>query len=143
MLALMIGTIGENATLKRAFCYKVQRGMIHLAGYAHPSGSELNDIHFGKFGAIMAFRQYVQEEVDLNLLGKDLCQHIVGMNPKFLGSSEFEPADKNEDEESLLHQEYLLDETITVADFLSNNGIEVLDFKRFQCGELSSESGSR
>lgn len=134
VLALMIGTLGENATLKRALCYSSTDG-IYLSGYAHPSGDKSDKVAFGKFGCIVALKQTVPKDVNLDDVGKELCQHIVGMNPQRIGSINEEP-NKNKDEEtSLIHQEYLLDEDVTVKEYLNECGIEVVDFKRFQCGE--------
>ncbi|KAK9879526.1 hypothetical protein WA026_006596 [Henosepilachna vigintioctopunctata] len=142
LLALMIGTVGENATFKRALCFKAGHG-VYLAGYAHPSGDEPNHVQLGKFGSILAFRQFAPKEVDLNTVGKELCQHIVGMNPKKLGTIDEIPSEKSDYEDSLLHQEYLLDESITVKDYLEESGVEVIDFRRFQCGESMMESGDQ
>ncbi|XP_045470084.1 elongation factor Ts, mitochondrial isoform X2 [Harmonia axyridis] len=165
-LALLIGCIGENATFKRAFCFKAGHG-VSLAGYAHPSGEEINDVQLGKFGSIVAFTQLTPKEVDMNRVGKELCQHIVGLNPSKIGSTEEvtselkeevtselkeektselkeeETSKLKEDEDSLLNQEFLLDEGITVKEYLAENGVEVLDFKRFQCGEATMESGDQ
>ncbi|XP_044751902.1 elongation factor Ts, mitochondrial [Coccinella septempunctata] len=164
LLALMIGSVGENATFKRAFCFKAGHGVL-LAGYAHPSGDELNSVQLGKFGSILAFKQFAPKEVDLNRVGKEICQHIVGLNPLEIGSKEQENPEQKEEtseqkeeesseqkkeetieqkeENRLLHQEFLMDEGITVNEYLEESGVEVLDFKRFKCGEATAESGDQ
>ncbi len=43
-------------------------------------------------------------------------------------------------ETELVHQEFLLDPDLTVAEFAEQNGVMVTDFVRFQCGEELAES---
>lgn len=133
-LALVIGSLGENATLRRAMCFKTD-GNIHLSAYAHPSGTEHNNILLGRFGGLIALKQKEQKDIDIKALGRNLCQHVVGMDPKKVGTSSDEPAKNPDDETCLIHQEYLVDETTIVNDVLEEHGIEVIDFKRFECGE--------
>ena len=78
----------------------------------------------------------------ITLLGQQLSQHIVGMNPTSLGDPEAKDEEKDRSKQ-LLHQEFLLDSGMTVNQFLIENGIEVKDFVRFQCGEeLPSDDDS-
>ena len=86
-----------------------------------------------------------------------LCQHIVGMNPKEIGTPQ-EPkiekkADKKkkkgdnqeetvskerpveEEERQLLRQEFILESGLTVQKYLEQNAPNVVDFVRFECGE--------
>ncbi|XP_018329208.1 elongation factor Ts, mitochondrial [Agrilus planipennis] len=133
-LALMIGLVGENASLKRGICFKAAE-QIHLSVYTHPYGNERNGILLGKFGGVVAFRQIRPSGVDIKKLGKDLCQHIVGMNPDRIGTVFDKPAGNTDDEKCLIYQEFLLDSEWTVGDLLKENGIEIIDFKRFECGE--------
>lgn len=131
-LALLIGTVGENATLKRAICFKTNDS-IKLSGYAHPAPNieEINSIKFGKYGTIVAFNGNTSAIVQ-----KNLCQHIVGMNPVKIGEKgKDEPAENKDDETCLIHQEYLLDPDTTIAEVLETNQIEIIDFQRFECGE--------
>lgn len=46
-LALLIGNIGENVSLRRAFCYSVEDGL-KISGYTHPAPTEDNPILLGK-----------------------------------------------------------------------------------------------
>nr|XP_023012075.1 elongation factor Ts, mitochondrial isoform X2 [Leptinotarsa decemlineata] len=140
-LALAIGTLGENATLKRALCLKAGNG-IHLSAYAHPSGSASDKVLLGRLGGLLAYKAAESTENTIEL-GKGICQHIVGMDPKKIGTPTDEPA-KNKDEEScLIHQEYLLDDSITVKDILEEHKLEIIDFKRFECGENMNAIGDQ
>ncbi|CAH0557251.1 unnamed protein product [Brassicogethes aeneus] len=132
-LALMIGSIGENASFKRAACFKTAED-IKLIGYAHPSGNVVNNVSIGRLAGIVALKGYSKNIENLDLVGKGICQHIVGMNPKLIGT-DADPAENKDEEVSLIHQEYLLDESLTIKELLSQNNVEVVGFKRFECGE--------
>ena len=56
------------------------------------------------------------------------------MNPQCVGSPEDEPCSNIDDETKLIHQEFLLDPSIRVGEFLSQHSIEVNNFVRFECG---------
>ncbi|EFA03187.2 elongation factor Ts, mitochondrial [Tribolium castaneum] len=131
-LALMIGTVGENASLKRGLCVKAPSD-VHLVGYVHPSGSD-GSVLLGKIGGLIALKQLSSKCADLDEIGKKLCQHIVGMNPQKIGTSDDEPAKDKEEEVCLIHQEFLLDDSVTVKEVLDEHEIEVVDFKRLECG---------
>lgn len=71
--ALMIGTLGENITVRRALCMNVPAD-VQLAGFSHPAPVETGPASFGKYGALMAFKTAEDPE----LIGKQLCQHVIG-----------------------------------------------------------------
>ena len=74
-------------------------------------------------------------------LGRQVCQHIVGMRPKSIGETP-EPRDPQtepkieENETRLLHQEFLMKPNSTVFDFTQENHLQINDFVRFECGEV-------
>lgn len=139
-VALMIGTVGENASLRRAVCLKADEGL-HVSGYAHPFGNENNNVSCGRLGGLIAIKQTIPKDIDLGVIGKELCQHVVGMAPKRIGRDSDETAKNVDEEESLIHQEFLGDNSLLVRDVLEVNGIEVVDFKRFECGETIQTGG--
>lgn len=137
-LALLIGTVGENASIKRAICFKVNNEL-QLSGYAHPQSSATicpqNITQMGKYGALVAFRGNTVDEE----LQKNLCQHIVGMNPKKVGEEgKDEPSANKDDETCLIHQEYLIDDDKTVGEVLKENNVSIIDYQRFECGEVAA-----
>lgn len=74
-------------------------------------------------------------------IGRQVCQHIVGMKPVTIGEVPAVTADTNEfkfndDETRLLYQEFLMKSDARVADFLAEHKATVNDFVRFECGEL-------
>lgn len=138
-LALMIGTVGENATLKRAICYKAPEA-VHLYGLSHPETEKVEDgqVLMGKYGAIAAFNSHVDHTPELQVIYRKICQHIVGMNPFKIGDSENDkPSEDKDEEKCLIYQEFILDPEVTVGDILRENNIKIIDFQRFQCGEKS------
>lgn len=137
-LALLIGTVGENASIKRAICFKVNNDL-KLSGYAHPQATSQDSLQnvtqVGKYGAIVAFRgNNINED-----LQKNLCQHIVGMNPKKVGEADKDKPNANKDEETcLIHQEYLIDDDKTVGEVLQENNVSIIDYQRYECGEAAA-----
>ncbi|XP_055642883.1 elongation factor Ts, mitochondrial isoform X1 [Toxorhynchites rutilus septentrionalis] len=135
-LALMIGTVGENASLSRAICFKAPES-VNLTAYVHPAPTEevsLDTPQYGKYGSILAFRN---TSPDSNgEVAKKICQHVVGMKPNKIGDkNQDEPVKDKDDETCLIYQEYLVDPEYTVGEVLVANNLEVVDFQRFECGE--------
>ncbi|KAJ9589752.1 hypothetical protein L9F63_017054 [Diploptera punctata] len=141
--ALLIGNVGENVTLRRAYCLQAGEG-ISVAGYTHPAPSHVQKTLFGKYGALIAFKK-ISEGCDDDMpivkmstdqIGRLMCQHIIGMNPFKIGvQGKDVPVENSDDEKCMIFQEYLLDPSQTVAQFLAEAGISIVDFARFECGE--------
>lgn len=132
VMALFIGTVGENAVLRRAECWKANSKDVKIAGYTHPAPSEPSQYSAGKYGALLAYKQ----PSDTEDIGRQLCQHIVGCSPKKIGNKQQdEPAKNSDDETCFIYQEYLLDPLYTVEEVLEQNNVQVLDYVRFSCGE--------
>lgn len=139
----MIGTVGENASLRRAFGIKSD-DTINLYAYAHPSGNQKGNVLLGKFASVVALRQTETKSADLEKLGRSLCQHIVGMNPKKIGDISVDaPVGNSDDEECLIYQEFLESPDVSVGEILQENGVEIVDFKRFECGESLNMAGEK
>ncbi|XP_030383338.1 elongation factor Ts, mitochondrial [Scaptodrosophila lebanonensis] len=135
-LALLIGAMGENASIRRALCFKVNNDL-QLVGYAHPAPVNVGTVEditqVGKYGAIIAFRSAADLDVEFQ---KSMCQQIVGMKPKKIGEYDKDkPAENKDDETCLIHQEYLLDADRTVGEVLQENQVTIVDYHRFECGE--------
>lgn len=100
---------------------------------------KIKNCHLGKFGAVVEFKQTKnggnQKLTPPSVIGHQLCQHIVGMNPKSIGSSDEKPNENKEEESQLIYQELLVDPEITVGEMLSENNVTVADFVRFEIGE--------
>ncbi|OWR53259.1 elongation factor Ts [Danaus plexippus plexippus] len=132
ILALFIGSVGENAVLRRAECWKANSKDVQITAYTHPAPPTPSDYSCGKYGALLAYKQ----PADLDDVGKQICQHIVGCAPKKIGDKEKDkPIENTDDEVCLIYQEYLLDPSYTIQEVLDKNKVEIVDFVRFSCGE--------
>jgi len=135
-MALMIGSVGENATLRRAICFKVPDA-IQLAGMAYPTPSNSlaaeDQVQLGGYGTIIGVKSSNEISEELK---RNLCLQVVGLNPLKIGNEEKDkPADDKDDETCLIYQEYLFDPTVNVGTLLKNNEIKIVDYQRFKCGE--------
>lgn len=135
-LALLIGTVGENASLKRALCFKVPQS-IQLIGMSFPSQTNTivtdGEVQTGNIGTILGIRSETEITDELK---KNLCLQVIGSNPLKIGNKEQDkPAIDSDDETCLIYQEYVFDPTIKVGQLLEERQIEVVDYQRFKCGE--------
>ncbi|KAM8802850.1 elongation factor Ts, mitochondrial isoform 2-T2 [Rhynchonycteris naso] len=132
-LALAIGKLGENMTLKRAAWVKVPAGF-YVGSYVHGAmhSPSLHSLVLGKYGALVIC-ETSEWKANLEDLGRRLGQHVVGMAPLSVGSLDDEPG--GEAETKMLSQPYLLDPSITLGQYVQPHGVNVVDFVRFECGE--------
>lgn len=133
-MALMIGSVGENAALRRAVCFKVSQS-VQLIGMAYPSSNVVadNEVQSGIIGTLVGIRSPTEVTDELK---KNLCLQIIGSNPLKVGNKEQDkPADDPDDENCLIFQEYVFDTSIKVGQLLEERQIEIVDFQRYKCGE--------
>ena len=129
--ALTIGLVGENINIKRALCMSVQPGL-YLYGCTHPTSANPASSSFGRYGAFVVLKSDKRKEA----LGRQLCQHVIGMNPIKIGDARLDqPCDNVDDESVMLYQEFLFDPTLSIQQLLQSEQAEVLDFIRFEMGE--------
>jgi len=151
MVALCVGNLGENMALRRAAFVRADPES-KLSFYVHPSapGKNIKKFQMGKYGSIVDMVQTDGADkptTKLQDLGGQLCQHIVGMNPKTLGQASDDgdikvdkvdaglEAKEAVEEDVLLKQDFLLDSSMTVGQLLCLKGAKVNGFVRFACGE--------
>lgn len=134
---LAIGRLGENINIRRAACMAAQP-KVKLYGCTHPAPLNPVPVSFGKYGALVA----LESQNDIDVLGLQLCQHVIGMNPLKVGNEERdEPAENMDDESLLIYQEFLLDPDMSVQQILQKEEAKIVDFVRFEVGEtLEGES---
>ena len=115
----------------------------------------------GKFGSLVLLAGERADDDDAAMtradLGRQLAQHVVGMNPKTVGSLEEAVREEGEEEEGreeakaeeeggeegreeegetrMVFQEFLLEPQLRVADLLTQNSVGVVDYVRYECGE--------
>ncbi|CAL8335739.1 unnamed protein product [Lota lota] len=131
-VALTIGRLGENMSVRRAVTLGVPAGW-HIGSYVHGGVGGPGDVALGRYGALVVFKGGKEESREA--LGRKLGQHVVGEAPQTLGNMEDLPC--GESETRLLPQTFLPDPSRTVAQFLRGQEARVLDFVRFQCGEAA------
>ncbi|EDO34261.1 predicted protein [Nematostella vectensis] len=135
MVAKVIGKLGENIKLGKAITITTDSDNV-IGSYVHgPYVTKVHQCSFGKYGAMVAVKP-IKKGIDtssLALLANKLAQHVVGMNPKVIGQGG-EADEKGGESEALLDQEYLLDGSLTVGQFTEKEGVQVVDFVRYECG---------
>lgn len=121
-------------TLKRAAWVKVPSGF-YVGSYVHGAMHSplLHNLVLGKYGALVIC-ETSEQKTNLEDLGRRLGQHVVGMAPLSVGSLDDEPG--GEAETKMLAQPYLLDPSITLGQYVQPHGVSVVDFVRFECGEV-------
>lgn len=142
-VALQIGVLGENMILKRAVLIASNKNTL-LSAYSHPAPQTTEQTTFlGKYGAIVAFGfkgNLPPSETSLTL-GKSLCQHVIGMNPKVIGDPEKDQPQANADDETkMIYQDFILDPETKVNEVLDESNAQVVDFVRFECGESDQQA---
>ncbi|OON19674.1 putative translation elongation factor Ts, partial [Opisthorchis viverrini] len=146
-MAVAIGAIGENMAIRRAVGLRtsdIPDCTSRLASYIHISTAgirpSIRDVKFGKYAAVVRYRPAGNQPASpawqerASRLGEQLCQHIVGMNPR-PGLEITEPAEDPEEEQCLLLQPFFLDENIRVGEHLTRNDMILEDFIRVECGQ--------
>jgi len=89
LIALNIGKIGENISLKRAVHFKTSlaRSRLTIVGLTHPTG-DVSSCSYGRWGVLMAIEKNIKslsKNENVLKIGLELCQHVIGMNPKSVG----------------------------------------------------------
>ncbi|KAG8514152.1 Elongation factor Ts, mitochondrial, partial [Galemys pyrenaicus] len=119
-LALAIGKLGENMTLKRAAWVKVPAGF-YVGSYVHGAmqSPSLHNLVLGKYGALVVC-ETSEQKANLEDVGRRLGQHVVGMAPLSVGSLDDAPG--GDTETKMLSQPYLLDPSITLGQYVQPQG---------------------
>lgn len=162
LIALKIGLIGENIAPNTAEHFVVSNPNLHLIGYTHPPGGiQQGPLFYGRYGVLMAIEKTTSADFngDIEIIGRQLCQHVVGMNPTSVGdlnNPKSWPAMKEDesvkDEEAqvseadfmgsthteMIHQPFLLDTDRLVRDILIEVGLNVKAFVRYEVGQNRS-----
>ena len=91
LVALNIGQIGENLSLSRGAHFTVPKENSNLTviGFTHPSG-DVHKLSYGRYGVLLALEKIPNaihpSDLNIEVLGQQLCQHVVGMNPESVGN---------------------------------------------------------
>lgn len=89
-IAITIGNIGENVTLRRATCLNTQDTGLNIIGLTHPTNTSGINFSFGRYGSILIYRKKFEDEKINQLLGssrdeilRQMCQHVIGKYNQF------------------------------------------------------------
>ncbi|GAB4231098.1 MAG: translation elongation factor Ts [Methyloligellaceae bacterium] len=83
-VAEMVGTIGENMTLRRAAALSADKGIV--TGYMHNAAAP----GLGKIGVLVALESDGKREA-LEAIGRDLAMHVAATSPLALTAEELDP----------------------------------------------------
>ncbi|VDN09459.1 unnamed protein product [Dibothriocephalus latus] len=148
-----VHTVGENMAVSRAVSMKLapEEKTSKIMAYCHMSTAggkrNLRNVQFAKYVAFIRYRLLKAADEAAAASGRQdraaqvglqLCQHIVGMNPR-PGLKLSPPADNPDDERCLLLQKFLLDESMDIRTLLEQNNIQLEEFLRMECGQEDEE----
>ncbi|VDN25914.1 unnamed protein product [Gongylonema pulchrum] len=92
LISEAVGKLGENITISKAQLLAAQPD-VQLFGYAHPRGFIPDYIgkgsgmtSMGRYASVIGLRRLSEGQFATKNLGEQLCQHIVGMRTKTLGT---------------------------------------------------------
>ncbi len=83
----LVGTIGENMSLRRTAALKVKNGLV--ATYVHNPVSP--GASMGKIGVLVALESEGDKD-KLNEIGRDIAMHVAAFNPMALKDEDVDPA---------------------------------------------------
>lgn len=85
-VAMTIGNLGENVTLRRATCLNTRDTGLNIIGLTHPSTTTGSHFHSGKYGSLIIYRRLQDnEKINQNSMEtssdeilRQMCQHVIG-----------------------------------------------------------------
>jgi len=84
-VAVTIGNLGENVTLRRATCLNTRDTGLNIMGLTHPSNTTGSQFLSGKYGSLLIYRkQQDGEPINQRLesshdeILRQMCQHVIG-----------------------------------------------------------------
>lgn len=137
LVAEYVGHLSENISITRACTVGITRGLVcsYVYNNLRPPGEE---VAVGTYAALLHLLPKEQEEFDnvdaAVMLGRQLCQHVVGMNPQAI-----DVGGEVKESQVLLYQDFLLDSDVTVKSLLERNDAKVTQFVRYALGESTLE----
>ncbi|XKL63529.1 hypothetical protein PGB90_005893 [Kerria lacca] len=133
-IALLISQVGEKILIRRALCLNVSDNLL-IAGSTHPILSENQSILMGNYGSLLVYKSTTDDE-KIPFIAKQLCQHIIGKKPERIGEiDKDQPKENVDNEECMIHQEFLMETELPVSQVLQETGISLIEFARFERGE--------
>ncbi len=136
-VAETVGHLSENVVISRGCTLSASKGLMCSFAYnnVRPPDAPLG---MGTYAALVHLLPSGGGEVAVDsarALGRQLCQHVIGMCPKAVY-----PRDDVDESQALVEQDFVLDASIRVGDLLRENCVEVTRFVRFELGEKQEQS---
>lgn len=127
----LVGKIGENIKLKRAMAIATNSSnIIGTSTHGGSSNFVVDGCHMGTYAGVVVLKPLhvgIDEE-EARKIAKGLSQHVIGMNPTCLEHNNNKDVPE---EDSLLGQDYLLNDKIKVRKLVEATGVEIVDFVRY------------
>lgn len=91
-IAITIGNLGENITLRRAMCLNTKDTGLNVIGLTHPSNKIGSNSHSGKYGSLLIYRKHPESEKinrksmesSHDEILRQMCQHVIGKCISFI-----------------------------------------------------------
>ena len=138
-VAEMVGHFREKISVSRGSALSCTSGLLcgHIYNNRASGISDDVSVPTGPYGAVLHMNNCdsssnpLSERDDLaklRKLGEQVCQHIVGLAPNVV-------EDTAGENNSLVSQRFLFDDSVTVGELLEHNGVCVTRFVRYALGE--------
>lgn len=143
LIAQKIGYFSENISVARGCVMMGGRGQIIPFTY-NQIVDQVTGVAMGTYAALVQLQASDgARENNIREVGRLLGQHIVGLEPKSISSTlsaegcGFVDGRGSSEESALLNQLYLMDNSVTVGEWLDRQGIQVTAFIRYGLGETA------
>ena len=138
MVAERVGHFQEKISASRGSTLSCTSGILcgHIYNNRNLGSSDDASVPMGPYGAVLHMNSCDDDSkslaarenlTELKKLGEQVCQHIVGLDPSSVEDSS--------EEGSLVSQRFLFDDSVTVGELLSRQGVCVTRFVRYALGE--------
>jgi len=85
-VAVTIGNLGENVTLRRATCLNTRDTGLNIMGLTHPANPTGSQFLSGKYGSLLIYRKQLDSEKinqrsmenSHDEILRQMCQHVIG-----------------------------------------------------------------
>lgn len=133
-VAASVGLLGENLVLQRGCVLRSSSEGV-LCGEVYKNSLPGGGVAVGKYATLLHLTPTEGSFGDreaIEKLGRDLSQHIIGINPAVINEGDSGISDPSK---VLTQQNFVLDEDVKVGDMLDKCGARVTEFVRYALGE--------
>lgn len=140
LVAENIGLFSENIALKRGLVMSASLGQLCSYTYNGKTDPETGAT-MGTYASLVHLLpseggEFKLDREKVEKVGRKVGQHIVGKAPTMVYPTGSCGCDGDGESDALVEQRYLLDDTVTVGEWLKSHDTQVTSFIRFALGEL-------